>query len=144
MIAIDTNILVYAHRPEMPFHDLAARVLTKVAEGASPWAIPWPCVDEFLAVVTNRKFLKPPTPLGEAMNFVAALMESPGLVLLSEDQGHWATLHSLALRGHVTGGQIHDARIAAICLEHGVRELWSVDRDFVRFPELRVVNPLVG
>jgi hypothetical protein len=35
------------------------------------------------------------------------------------------------------------ARIAALCRQHGVRELWSADRDFNRFPGLVVVNPLV-
>ena len=52
-------------------------------------------------------------------------------------------LRSLTMKGRITGGRIHDARIAAICLQHGVRELWSADRDFNRFPELRVVNPLL-
>jgi predicted nucleic acid-binding protein len=39
---------------------------------------------------------------------------------------------------------VHDARIAALCLQHGVRELWSADRDFNRFPALRTRNPLVA
>ena len=143
MIALDTNILVYAHRPELPFHDTAVQLLTQVAEGTSTWAIPWPCVHEFLAVVTNRKFFKPPTPLDKALEFMAALIKSPSLLLLGEAEGHWVALRSLTMKGRITGGRIHDARIAAICLQHGVRELWSADRDFNRFPELRVVNPLL-
>lgn len=40
------------------------------------------------------------------------------------------------------GPMIHDARIAAICLSHGVKKLWTCDRDFARFPSLRHENPL--
>jgi predicted nucleic acid-binding protein len=45
--------------------------------------------------------------------------------------------------GKIAGAQVHDARIVALCLQHGVKELWSADRDFGRFPILAVVNPLV-
>ncbi|NNK63615.1 MAG: VapC toxin family PIN domain ribonuclease, partial [Gemmatimonadetes bacterium] len=44
----------------------------------------------------------------------------------------------------VAGPRIHDARVAALCDYHGVRELWSADRDFTRFPDLRTRNPLAG
>ncbi len=76
------------------------------------------------------------------MGFATSLMNSPSLVLLAETEIHWPTLQSVATQGRVTGGQIHDARIAAICIQHGVRELWSADRDFGRFPALKVINPL--
>jgi predicted nucleic acid-binding protein len=34
--------------------------------------------------------------------------------------------------------------VAALCRQHGVRELWSADRDFSRFVGLAVKNPLIG
>jgi uncharacterized protein len=52
-------------------------------------------------------------------------------------------LKEIATQGQIRGGQIHDARIAAICLQHGVSELWTADRDFSRFPQLKTRNPLV-
>ncbi len=64
--------------------------------------------------------------------------------MIGEGAGHWAALRALLLDGKVQGPLAHDAAIAAMCLAHGVRELWSVDRDFSRFPELRVRNPLRG
>lgn len=70
-------------------------------------------------------------------------MESPSLSLIGETPQHWATLSKLAAQAKVQGGAIHDARIAAICLDHGISELWTADRDFSRFPGLRVRNPLV-
>ena len=70
-------------------------------------------------------------------------MESPSLSLIGEAPQHWATLSKLATQAKAQGGAIYDARIAAICLDHGISELWTADRDFSRFPGLRVRNPLV-
>jgi toxin-antitoxin system PIN domain toxin len=144
LIAVDINILVYAHREDSPFHDAAAKRLSALAEGRAQWAIPWPCVHEFLAIVTHARIYDPPTPLVAAISQVDAWLEAPTLVLLAESEQHWPELRMLATAGQVTGGRIHDARVAALCRQHGVRELWSADRDFSRFPELTVVNPLTG
>ncbi len=46
MIAIDTNILVYARRREAPHHEAARRLLVELAEGQAGWVIPWPCIYE--------------------------------------------------------------------------------------------------
>ncbi len=143
MIALDTNILIYAHREDSPFHQPAVRCISALAESRSTWAIPWPCVHEFLAIVTRPGIYRPPTPLSVALDYIDLLLESPTLVLLAESVQHWSELRALLTVSQVTGGRIHDARIAALCRQHGVRELWSADRDFGRFPDLNVVNPLV-
>ena len=144
MIALDTNLLVYAHRRESTFHDKARQLVTTLAASGSAWAIPWPCVHEFYGVVTNVRAFKPASTIAQASAQVSIWMASPSLVLLHEGVDHWAALHKLLVAARVVGGQIHDARIAAICIEHGVRELWSADRDFNRFPSLTVRNPLLG
>jgi uncharacterized protein len=143
VIAVDTNILVYAHREDSPFHDAASRRVTELAEGPAVWAIPWPCLHEFLAIVTHSRIYVPPTPLARALDQVDAWLESPTLALLAESAAHWTTLRKLVVGGRVAGPQIHDARVAALCRQHGVRELWSADRDFSRLAGLAVVNPLV-
>lgn len=144
MIAIDSNLLVYAHREDSPFHEIASRRLSELAEGSALWAIPWPCIHEFLAIVTHPRIYAPPTPLALALEQVDAWLQSPSLTLLSESEAHWPTLRALLLAGQIAGGQVHDARVAALCDQHGVRELWSADRDFSRFPGMTVVNPLIG
>ena len=144
MIAVDTNILIYAHRTDSPFHAPAAKRITELAEGGGAWAIPWPCVHELLAVVTNARVYDPPTETTVALDYVDALFGSPSLVLLAETDLHWKSLRSLMTAARIAGGRVHDARIAAICIQHGVRELWSADRDFSRFPDLTVVNPLIA
>ena len=77
------------------------------------------------------------------MDQVEAWLESPRLILLSESEDYWPQLRSVLQTGKVAGPQVHDARIAALCRQHGVSELWTADRDFGRFPELKVRNPLV-
>jgi toxin-antitoxin system PIN domain toxin len=144
MIAVDTNLLVYAHREDSGWHAAAFTLLEELAAGPAPWAIPWPCVHEFLAIVTHPRIYDPPTPLDLALDQVAAWLESPGLVLLAESAGYWDRLRSFVATGRVGGPQVHDARVAALCLHHGVEELWSADRDFSRYPELQTRNPLPG
>lgn len=144
LIALDTNLLVYAHREDSPFHAPAAERVAELAEGRAPWAIPWPCLYEFLAIVTHPRVYAPPTPLARAIAQIDAWLESPSLVLLAEATGHWSGLRESLARAQVRGPRVHDARIAALCRAHGVRELWSADRDFGRFPDVPVRNPLVG
>ena len=144
MIAIDTNVLVYAHREDSPWHDAASARIAELAEARAPWAIPWPCLHEFLAIVTHPRIYAPPTPLAGAIDQVEAWLEAPTLVLLSEGEGYWAVLRQAVETGRVAGPQVHDARVAALCRLHGIRELWTADRDFGRFPELITRNPLLG
>lgn len=143
MIAVDTNLLVYAHREDSPWHEAAYTRITELAEGRAVWAIPWPCLHEFLAVVTHPRIYTPPTPLAAALEQVEAWLESPSLVLLAETETYWPELRAALEAGRVTGPQVHDARVVALCGLHGVEELWSADRDFSRFPGLAVRNPLV-
>ena len=144
MIAVDTNLLVYAHREDSPWHDAAYRRVVELAEGRAPWAIPWPCIHEFLAIATHPRIYDPPTPLKTAIDQVEAWLESPTLVMLSESADYWPLLRSTLQGGRISGPQVHDARIATICQQHGVSELWTADRDFGRFPGMTVRNPLIS
>lgn len=143
MIALDTNILVYAHREDSPFHSAAYDCIRGLAENAHSWAIPWPCLHEFYAITTHRKIYDPPSTARQAIGQINAWLASKSLVLLSESASYWETLRPQLEAGKVVGPQVHDARIAALCLEHGVKEFWSADRDFSRYPLLKTVNPLV-
>ncbi|MBI4638079.1 MAG: PIN domain-containing protein [Candidatus Rokubacteria bacterium] len=144
MIAVDTNLLVYAHREDSPWHDAAYARLAELADARAAWAIPWPCLHEFLAIVTHPRIYAPPTPVPAALDQVEAWLEAPSLVLLAESEGYWRDLRPAIEAGRVAGAQVHDARVAALCRQHGVRELWTADRDFGRFPGLTTWNPLVA
>jgi uncharacterized protein len=143
MIALDTNILVYAHREDVAWFAEASACVAGLAEGGELWAIPWPCVHEFLAIVTHPRIFGTPTPIERALDQVRAWLESPFVAVLGEGAGYMDRLAEVMLASRASGPLVHDARIAAICLANGVSELWSADRDFGRFPALRVRNPLV-
>jgi hypothetical protein len=144
MIAVDTNMLVYAHREDSPWHASAYQRIAELAEERALWAIPWPCLHEFLAIVTHPRIYSPPTSLNQALDQVDAWLESPSLSVLSETEGYWPELRTMVEAGKAIGGQVHDARVAALCRLHGVRELWTADRDFGRYAGVRVTNPLIG
>ena len=145
MTAVDTNILVYAHRRESRHHERAAEVVRTLAEGPQRWAIPWPCLYEFFSVVTNPRIWKAAasTP-DQAWRQIEAWTASPSAALLTETDDFLAMLERFARRPRVRGPIIHDARVAAICVAHGVEELLTADRDFSLFPEVPARNPLLG
>ena len=143
MIAVDTNILVYAHRGESTFHEPAYACVKSLAEGLNPWGIPVSCLHEFLAIVTNPKIFKPASSFEQALAQVDAWLASPQVHILHSGAQHWLILSDLAGKAKLQGGQFHDARIAALCLENGVSTLYSADRDFGRFKSLKTVNPLL-
>jgi uncharacterized protein len=144
LIAVDTNMLVYAHRTDSVWHEAAFRSLQGLAGGAAPWGIPWPCVHEFYSVVTHPRIYSPPSNSQQAIDQIEAWFEAPNLVLLSEEAAHWSTLKPLLSAGRVAGPLVHDARIAALCLANAVTELWTADRDFSRFTALKTRNVLVS
>jgi len=143
VIAVDTNIVVYAHREELPRFERARAVLERLATGTEPWAIPWPCAYEFLRLVTHLSIFNPPTPLELAIETLEALLRSPSLVMIGNGPGHGAHMRQTVATGRAAGNLAHDAHIAALIMEHGVQELWTTDRDFARFTGFATRNPLV-
>lgn len=80
----------------------------------------------------------------EAVAEMDSWLKSPSLSLIGETDAHWPYLKQIVTDGKVVGPMTHDARIAAICQQHGVTRFLSADRDFSRFPGLHTVNPLVS
>ena len=144
MIALVTNILVYAHREELPSHAEARACIEQLVANGQRFALPWPCVHEFFSVVTHPRRFHPPSTTRQAFDFLEALRQTGLSVWLSEGDLHLDQLKSLAVSSRVSGPQIHDMRIAALCLAHGVRELWTADPDFPRCPSLKIRNPLIA
>jgi toxin-antitoxin system PIN domain toxin len=140
MIAVDTNVLVHARREESPRHAAALAAIRALAEGPSPWALPVFVIGEYLRVVTHRAILQPPDGEAEAVAAIDGLLESPGARLLMPGEGYWPILRRLLTEGRVRGNLVHDAAIAAVCLEWGVTELLTEDRGFERFPEISALR----
>lgn len=140
MIAVDTNVLVYAHRSGLDDHEAALSWLRRLAEGPAPWGIPVFCLGEFIRVTTHPRVLDPPSALPEALAALRSLLASPTVRVLSPGP-RWPDLFDEAVRaGDARGNLAFDAQIAAVCREQGASRLLTRDRDFDRFPGIEVVR----
>ena len=138
MIAVDTNVLVYAHRTETELHHAAAATLADLAAGAAPWALPIFCITEFLRVVTHRRVLNPPSTISQAVAFIEALVASPVCGVVRPGPEFLRLLAESAQRADARGNLMFDAQIAALCRENGIDTILTNDRDFERFEALQV------
>jgi len=136
LIAVDTNILVQAHRRDLPRHAEALQRITSLAEGEEAWGIPVFCLGEFLRVVTHPKIFKPPSSIEEALMALEGLLESPTVRLLSPGSRYPEFFASSIRTVQAKGNLVFDAQIAALCSEHSVERLITLDRDFSLFPEI--------
>jgi uncharacterized protein len=139
VIAVDTNVLIYANRAELPLHDIARTRLTELAEGPDPWGLPVVVAWGFLRIVTQPIF-DPPTPMGQATEFVERLMSSPTVHVLGPGSRHWELLAAVLDDSQARGGLVTDAVIVALCREHGSGTLLSNDRDFHRFSDIKLLR----
>lgn len=143
MIAVDTNILVNAHRAELVFHEQIYNCLRALAEGAAPWGIPVSFLHGFWEVVWNPQIFNPAKSVKQSIDQIDTWRASPQAHVLHSCLQHGQILSELAVNAKLQGRQFHDARIAAICIENGGSVLWSADRDFGRFKAVKSVNPRV-
>lgn len=135
MIAVDTNVLVYAHREETPHHRPALARLRELAQGNAQWGVPVFCLGEFVRVVTHPAVFSPPSPLDEAVGALEGLLGSPSLTVLSPGERYWPLLRDALAEARAVGNLAFDAQIVALCRESGVRALVTEDRDFRRFAD---------
>lgn len=138
MIAVDTNVLVYAHREEMPQHAPGLAALTALAEGDMPWALPIFVVNEFVRVVTHHRVFPTPSPPHVALGVIEALLASPTARLLHPGRRYLRLLGEALAEGDARGNLVLDAAIVALCREHGVDEILTADLDFRRFSSIDI------
>jgi hypothetical protein len=133
VIAVDTNILVYAHREELSQHARARARLKELAEGDARWGLPVFCLGEFVRVVTHPAVFRPASTLAEATAVLDRVLASPSLELLTPGERYWPLLRAALAEARAGGNLAFDAQIVAVCREFGVRALVTEDRDFHRF-----------
>ena len=104
---------------------------------------PVACLHEFLAIVTHPQIYVPSSTRESALAALKVWLDSPVRVPIGEGPGYFEVLARLLSTGRAVGGMIHDARVVAVCLHNGISVLWTADRDFGRFSELKTLNPLV-
>ena len=140
MIAVDTNVLVYAHRAELPYHTAAVNRLRELAEGDAPWGVPAFCLGEFVRVVTHPRIFDPPSTLEEALGSLTGLLRSPTARVLFPTARYPALFTDIVREGDARGNLAFDAQIVAVCREHDIERLLTLDRDFSRFPSIVAVS----
>ena len=139
----DVNILINAHRGENSGHAFYRRWLKDLLQGEETFLYCELILSAFVRIVTHPRIYDPPSTGAQAMKQIETWMRSPGLVPLAESQSYWPALRQMLEKSRVVGPQVHDARVATLCRIHGVKQLWTADRDFSRFPGLPTKNPLL-
>jgi len=142
VIAVDTNLLVYAHRAGCGEHVTAKLAIERAAADPDGWCIPLPCLFEFWSVVTHPSSVGGASPPDLAVRFIRELVEAGGRVLQPGERFAERCFEA-AVRLGVRGPRVFDLQIGLMCLEAGVTELWTRDAGFVSLPGLRVVDPFV-
>lgn len=140
MIAVDTNVLIYAHRDGFPLHRDALGWLKHLAEGSRPWALPVFCLGEFVRIATHPRVLNPPSTIEQALAAIDDLLASPSVRVLSPGPRYPSLFAAAVRQGDARGNLAFDAQIAALCRDQGVARLLTQDRDFARFPHIEVVT----
>jgi predicted nucleic acid-binding protein len=125
----------------MAQNSAARAVIKMLSQAKGPWAIAWPCLNEFLAVVTRPKYFLDPTPMSVAVAQIKLWSEAPNISFLGYSNRHLMTLTQILQYTGWVGSKVHDANIASICVDHDVDEIWTTDSSFFGLQMLKARNP---
>ena len=142
MIAIDTDLLIFAHRTALPEHRPAQRAIERASRDPRGWGIALPSVSEFWSVVTHPECRGGASTAKQASGFLRALISGAGAMLWSPGEGFWERLVELAARLEIRGPRVFDLQIGLTAFDNGAVEIWTHDSRFAAFPGLRVHDPL--
>ena len=141
MILIDANLLLYAYDRASPHHDRAKLWLESALNGLEPVGFGWVTLLAFLRLTTNPRVFQRPLAVADAVGIVQWWLRLPAVGVVEPTQNHLPLLLGAATDGQARGPMLMDAHVAALAIEHGAM-LCTTDRDFARYPGLRLANPL--
>ena len=143
MLAVDTNVLVYAADADSPFHAPCRAWLERQRARPDAWYTTWSILYEFLRVTTHPRVMRRPWSAPAAWKFVTALLASSGLAVLVPTQRHADVAATVITElPHLTGNLFHDAHTAILMREHGIGKICTRDADFSRFTFVEVIDPV--
>src|SRR5437764_6157801 len=143
MFIVDTNVLVYSADPDSEFYQPCRRRLQIWRQQTAPWYVTWNICYEFLRLSTHSRVFRQPLTLAQGCRFLESIFESPSAGVLLPTARHAALLSELITElPHLRGNILHDAHTAVLMREHGIREIYTRDTDFHRFPFVKVIDPV--
>jgi toxin-antitoxin system PIN domain toxin len=143
VILVDANVLLYAYQPRSESHQRCRAWIEEAFSGEEPVCLAWVTVLAFIRISTNPRIFEQPLLPAEAAAAVASWLERPSVSVLEAGERCWEIFRQLLVEAQVSGPLVMDAFLAALALEHGAT-LVTTDRDFSRFPNLKVRNPVAG
>jgi uncharacterized protein len=143
LILVDANVLLYAYQPRSEFHERCRAWVEEAFSGEEPVCLAWVTILAFIRISTNPRIFEQPLLGSEAVSAVSSWLERPSLSVIEAGERCWEILRQLLVEAQVSGPLVMDAFLAALALENGAT-LVTTDRDFARFPNLKVRNPAAG
>lgn len=143
MILLDANLLLYAYDAESPVHERARTWLEETLVTEDEVGVALVSLLAFLRIGTDARAFREPMTSIEASEIVTRWLARPNVGIAQPTRRHFEVMGDLARSGKAKGPLLMDAHIAALAIEHGAT-LATSDRDFARFPGLRVEDPLAG
>ena len=140
MILVDANVLLYAYEPRSAHHERCRTWLEKALSGEEPVCMAWVTVLAFIRISANPRIFEAPLSAAEAIAIVSSWLEREIVSVLEAGEQCWEILRALLVEAQISGPLVMDAFLAALALESGAT-LVTTDRDFSRFPKLRLSNP---
>lgn len=141
MIFPDANLLLLSYDSNARLHKLAAQWLSKVFSGDEPVGLPLLSVNAFVRISTDHRLPRTAMRMEAALEVVESWLDLPHVSLVHTSDRTWELTAKCIMDARVAGAMTTDAQLAAIAIEHGAT-LYSNDRDFARFKQLRWVDPL--
>jgi len=142
VIAVDTNLLIYAHRAGCPEHGAARRAIEEAANDPHGWGIPSPCILEFWSVVTHASSVGGGSPPATARRFIESLIQTAGATIFPPPASLVPRCMQIAEQLDIRGPRIFDLQIGLVALDAGVTEIWTHDAGFVAIPGLKLRDPI--
>jgi uncharacterized protein len=143
VILVDANVLLYAYQPRSEYHQGCRAWVEEAFSGEEPVCLAWVSVLAFVRISTNPRIFEAPLRTAEAVAVVSSWLARPSVSVLEAGEECWEILRELLVEAQVTGPLVMDAFLAALALENGAT-LATTDRDFARFPQLKIKNPAAG
>jgi toxin-antitoxin system PIN domain toxin len=140
MYLVDVNFLIAAHRGEHVHHSAATGFLKRMHENREVIGFCDIALSGFLRIATHPKIFPVPTAPALAFAFTEDMLSLPGAIRIAPGPDHWKIFHDLYHKLGVKGNLVTDTYLAALALEHGCA-MATFDKDFDRFPGLRIVRP---